>query len=375
MVRERVGDWRLAWRFALAGVVAGLLVIALAQTGVTAGTFDAAQDRLYSGPKPDPRITLVAIDQASASNLGGFPLISNAYHAQVIDYLMSLHPSVILFDVPLNVLTAPDPETHEDTNKPLVQAITAAASKIVLVCSAEQAPQPMFETGELIGERVLATADAANAVRGVALRPDPKSTCPENEADEPAFLEALRIAEGITDAVETKGSQVKFGRHRIPLVDGRMLINFTLGSGPTCTYGQIFTGGCPHADLITNHIVVVGEKLIDAGDVYSQPVSFAHDSSFCPPTRQRCMLDNQNYGYRIQADAIGTVLLDRYVTVQPDVSIRLAVLLLATLVGLLVYLLSFRAAALLVAASLVAYYTVIYVLGRRGILSDPLYAP
>ena len=44
MVRERVGDWRLAWRFALAGVVAGLLVITLAQTGVTAGTFDAGQE-------------------------------------------------------------------------------------------------------------------------------------------------------------------------------------------------------------------------------------------------------------------------------------------------------------------------------------------
>jgi len=29
MVRERVGDWRLAWRFALAGFIAGILVIAL----------------------------------------------------------------------------------------------------------------------------------------------------------------------------------------------------------------------------------------------------------------------------------------------------------------------------------------------------------
>ena len=118
MVRERVGDWRLAWRFALAGVIAGILVIALVQTGVTSGTFDAAQDRLFPAPEPDPRITLVALDQVSANNLG-YPLISNAYHAKVIDYLMSLKPSVILFDIPLTFLTAADPETGEDSNEPL----------------------------------------------------------------------------------------------------------------------------------------------------------------------------------------------------------------------------------------------------------------
>jgi hypothetical protein len=38
MVRERVGDLRLA----LAGVPAGLLVVTLVQTAFTAGAFDAA---------------------------------------------------------------------------------------------------------------------------------------------------------------------------------------------------------------------------------------------------------------------------------------------------------------------------------------------
>ncbi|HKC83148.1 MAG TPA: CHASE2 domain-containing protein [bacterium] len=136
MVRERVGDWKLAWRFALAGLMAGTLVIALAQTGVTAGTFDAGQDQLFPAPVPDPRITLVAIDQTSANNLGGYPLVSNAYHAQVINYLMSLHPSAILFDVPLTVQTQPDLEPpHADTNQPLIDALKAAAKKIVLVCT------------------------------------------------------------------------------------------------------------------------------------------------------------------------------------------------------------------------------------------------
>jgi len=374
MVRERVGDWKLAWRFALAGLLAGILVIALAQTGVTAGTFDAGQDQLFPAPVPDPRITLVAIDQTSANNLGGYPLVSNAYHAQVINYLMSLHPSAILFDVPFTVQTQPDLEPpHADTNQPLIDALKAAASKIVLVCTADQPPQKVFQVGELIGERTFSTPDAANAVRGVSLTPP--QTCDENKSHEPAFLQALRISEGIQDPLVTSGSQVRFGPHSIPLVNGQMLINFTRGTGPTCTYAQIFTGGCPHPDLITNHVVVVGSKVIDAGDVYSQPVAFHHDSSFCPKSRPRCMLDNQNYGYRIQADAISTILQDRYVRTQPDTSMLVNALLLAVVVGVLVYVLSFRLAVLASAGLLLFYYAGIYGLSRMDFLADPLYAP
>jgi len=373
MVRERVGGWRLAWRFALAGVIASILVIALAQTGVTNGTFDNGQDRLFPAPAPDPRITLVAIDQTSAQNLGGFPLVSNDYHAQVINYLVSLHPSVILFDVPLNVETGLDRETGLETNGRLKQALKAAASKLVAVCTADQRPLLEFEQGELIGERSFGVPDHANAVRGVSLRPE--RTCDENESQEPAFLQALRISQGITDALTTQGAVTQFGSHRIPMVNNQMLINFTRGTGPTCTYGQIFQGGCPRPDLITNHIVVVGAKVIDAGDVYSQPVDFVHNASFCPEFRPRCMLDNQNYGYRIQADAMSTILQDRYVQVQPDASTKLVILLLGMLVGLIVYLLPFRLGMILTASILGAYFAGIYGLGRLGYLSDPLYAP
>ena len=373
MVRERVGDWRLSWRFALAGFVAGGLVMLIAQIGVTAGTFDAAQDRLFPAPAPDPRITLVAIDQTSANNLGGYPLQSNAYHAKVINYLASLHPSVILFDVPLPVLTGRDPEDGSNTDKALANAISAVADRFVLVCTADLRPQPIFEVGEAIGERSFGVPDAANAVRGVSLRP--AQTCPENESQEPAFLQALRISQGIADPLTTSGGTAAFGTHRIPLVNGQMLINFTKGSGPTCTYSQIFQGGCPRPDLITNHIVVVGAKVVDAGDVYSQPVAFRHDTSFCPAARQQCMLDSQNYGYRIQADAMSTILDDRYVRVQSGLSMLVAVLLAATFVGLVVYLLSFRAGVILTAGFIAAYYAWLYGLGQLGFLGDPVYLP
>jgi len=87
------------------------------------------------------------------------------------------------------------------------------------------------------------------------------------------------------------------------------------------------------------------------------------------------MLDSQNYGYRIEGDAIGTVLRDRYLRTQPPVSTQLAVLLLAAIVGLIVYLLSFRVGMLLTASLLLAYYLGIYLIGQNGYLADPLYAP
>ncbi|TMC89285.1 MAG: CHASE2 domain-containing protein, partial [Chloroflexi bacterium] len=102
------GDWRSAWRSALAGLGAGLLVFGILQAGILDGPFFAAQDRLFPAPPPDPRITLVAIDSKS-KQLGTYPW-SNGYHAQVINYLASLHPKVILFDVMLDHSTI-DPET------------------------------------------------------------------------------------------------------------------------------------------------------------------------------------------------------------------------------------------------------------------------
>ena len=375
MVRERVGDWRLAWRFALAGVVAALLVIALAQTGLTAGTFDAGQDRLFPAPAPDPQVTLVAIDARSQQALGVYPW-NNANHAQVINYLASLHPKVILFDIVLDHLTGPNIEPpNEATDPPLTKAIKDAGN-VVLVCNADTAPRPEFSTVAAgVGDRGLAVADHANAVRGMVLRPTPDATCPQNESDESAFLLALRIAENISAPLTVKDSVATFGSHRIPMVDGQMLINFSRGTSPTCSYVDAFNRSCPKPELITDHIVVVGTKLIDAGDIYGQAVSFPHDRSFCPARLPSCMLDSQNYGYRIEGDAIGTVLQGRYLRTQPEISIQLAALVIGAIVGLIVYVLSFRAGMLLAAGMLVAYFGGAYLLGQLGYLADPLYAP
>src|SRR6266576_3372928 len=175
MVRERVGDWRLAWRFALAGLLAGLLVAALSTRGVMNGPFFAAQDLLFPAPAPDQSVVFIAFDTKAQAAVGA---VSNSDHARVINYLSSLHPKVILFDLPLDQLTDIDKELSTpghpvDTNKPLEAAIKAAGN-VVLVCTVDVSPQDQFaNVAAAVGERGLGIPDEANAVRGVVLRPDP----------------------------------------------------------------------------------------------------------------------------------------------------------------------------------------------------------
>ena len=48
MMRERVGDWRSVWRFALAGLVASMWVVATSQTAVVAPLYFGLQDQMFS---------------------------------------------------------------------------------------------------------------------------------------------------------------------------------------------------------------------------------------------------------------------------------------------------------------------------------------
>jgi adenylate cyclase len=369
MVRERVGDWRSAWRSALAGVAAGLLVIGVLQTGILDGPFFAAQDRLFPAPPPDNGITLVAIDSASKPRLAAFPW-TNEYHARVINYLASLHPKVILFDVIIDhsIADAENPTADED----LARAIKNAGN-VVLVCTASDGPIDQIQVGEPIGDLGFGTPDPANAIRSMSIQV--KNSCLQNESRESAFVQALRIAEKIQDPIDVSGSVATFGSHRIPLENGQMLVNYSLGGSPTCSYVDALNAACPHPNLITDHIVVVGTKLIDTGDVYSQPVAFKHDASFCPQDRPQCMLDNQNYGYRIMADAMATVLQDRYILIEPRNWIIGVSLLLAIVVGLAVYALGFRAAIIATITLLALYYLAAIVFSQHNQLIDPLYAP
>lgn len=146
MVRERVGDWRSVWRFALAGLIAGLLVAATSQTTVAGPLFFALQDQLFPVPAPSSQVTLVALDSAAArqAGFGPFPW-KNSIHAQVINYLASLHPKVILFDVMLDHFDNVPLDQPGPGDQQLAKAI-ADAGNVVLVCTHDDSPKALSRT-------------------------------------------------------------------------------------------------------------------------------------------------------------------------------------------------------------------------------------
>src|SRR5260370_8195798 len=134
MVRERVGDWRSVWRFALAGRLASVLVVATSQPAVVAPLFYALQDQLFPAPPPSSQVTLVALDSTAATPFGPYPW-GNDIHAKVINYLASLHPKVILFDVMLD---------HSGPGDAQLAKAISDAGNVVLACTTDDPPLPIF---------------------------------------------------------------------------------------------------------------------------------------------------------------------------------------------------------------------------------------
>src|SRR5258708_22297221 len=77
----------------------------------------------------------------------------------------------------------------------------------------------------------------------------------------------------------------------------------------------------------------------------------------------------------MMGDAISTGLGDGAIQPQAGSSDLLATLLMGTLIGAAVYLLSFRLAVLVTAVVLAAYALLAILLGASGFLADPIYTP
>jgi class 3 adenylate cyclase/CHASE2 domain-containing sensor protein len=411
VVRESLADPRTAWRGTVAGLLVGAVLVLVLLSGVLTGPFTALQDRLFPAPPPDPGITLVAVDQASGDSFLSTPTATawpyrNDIHAAVIENLARLHPRVLVVDIVFDHSTGLQCEAENlgtdvgvgtdravsdeqrcngvgglvDTDQELVKALASSPVPILIACDSSEHPIEAFKEavrkapgGGMVVSRDLGLPDAANTIRSV---PAGASSCGSpTESFPPAFAQAVASADGGT--VARDGDALVAGRHRVPLTaDGQMLIDFSSGVGsPTCTYNQAFTNQCP-AKFVTGRIVVIGARLVNADDIHSQPVAFPHSAAFCPTGQARCMDDNANYGYRILADEIGTVLRGRYLATQPPLSIALAALLISALFGTVAYLLPFRAGLLATLIAGFGYVAAIVLLAQQlGWLADPLYAP
>jgi hypothetical protein len=281
MVRQNLVGYRTAWRGTLAGLGVGLALAAVFLSQLLIGPYTALQDQLFPAPPPAPGITLVAIDSSSESDFltpaaQGWPF-SNEYHAQVISNLARHHPGVLMLDIVFDHATglhctsealdaqfANDPIGLDqaclrapgsplvDSDGALVRAIQNARElgiPVGLACTADNAPLPEFAdaaTNErivgapgFVADRSLGLADAASAVRTVALLPD--KTCAANSSGEAAFLQVLRKVENNNAPLVFGAGQATLGALTIPLTPvppirhAQMIINFSgAGGGPAC---------------------------------------------------------------------------------------------------------------------------------------------
>jgi class 3 adenylate cyclase len=410
MVRQNLVGYRTAWRGTVAGLLVGIVLALVFSLNLLLGPYTALQDSLFPAPSPDPEITLVAADQASEhaflGESGAYPW-SNKFHAQVIDNLVKLRPRLLVIDIVLNhptrfeclaenldattadgIAACQKQGQYVDTDTLLANSIEGARKAgipVIIACTADDHPLPIFVTAVavakpgyapgFVADSRLGFPDASGQVRSVPIQP--ARSCDQNPSRQPVFWRAVSVLDNQLDATRIEPGTASIGNRRVPLTPAaEMLINFSTGGSPTCSYLAAFDGACPQPAKVTGHVVVVGVKILGAGDVHTQPVFFKHDPSFCgTAVPLHCMNDNQNYGYRILGDEIGTVLGDRFVRLQPDLSILLAILVIAALTGTVAYLLPLRIGFLAMLVGVGAYIAGALLLGRAGYLIDPLFAP
>jgi adenylate cyclase len=409
MVRQNLIGYRTAWRGTATGLLVGVVLAIVFSFGLLNGPYTALQDSLFPAPNPNPDITLVAADQASEvaflGDSGAFPW-SNKFHATVIDNLVKLHPKLLVIDIVFNRATGfeclaenLDATTAEgllqcqkqgqyiNTDSLLVNSLEGARKAgipVIIACTADDHPLPIFADAVSIpmpgsapgyvADTGLGFPDAAGQTRSVPLQP--AKSCTANPSREPAFWRAVSQLENQVGAPRIEPGLAVIGTRRVPLTPANeMLINFSTGTSPTCSYLDAYDNACPQPAKVTGHVVVVGLKILGAGDVHSQPVFFRHDTSFCSHAVPHCMNDNQNYGYRILGDEIGTVLGNRFLRLQPDLSVLLAMLVIAALTGTIAYLLPLRAGFLAMLIGVGSYIAGALLFGKSGYLVDPLFAP
>lgn len=271
--REGSGALRplgLAWGAAV-GIVLAVLVWLRVATPLSQVPYDLLAATL-GGVDPDPRIALVAIDQASLDQLGAFPW-SRDIHARLVDRLSGAGAKAIVFD-----LAFTDPTPHDAA---LAGALQRARSTFlpVLWNSREAAPIAVYDppAPEL---RAAATGlghislpiESDGVVRRVAV---------EHAAEDEGFLAlglVSTLAEVGVNPVELQAPQdgrYTIGSLTIPVnqrLETPIAFAGAPGQYPAFSYAAVLRGEVPAA-VFRQRIVLVGATATGLGDQHATPLS------------------------------------------------------------------------------------------------------
>ena len=274
------------WRF-LPGVLASLIILVLSQLGVLDDLENASYRWLFQsrGERPwDSRVVLVAIDDATFSELGQFPLPREVY-TQLLNRLAVSRPRVIGFNL---LFAEPSPAD------PALAAAIAQAGNVVLATGTDERGRPLVATHTL-RSAAIATGHVRKQVASDGL----VHTVEPLVASETAFGMTLAEVYSLTQAPVT-----------LPPLDQPLWINWP---GSTHTLPQYSLN-----DVIAGRIspTVFEEKIVIVGMTATGIDALLTPFDQNPPAggvvMQAAILDNllqQHYLQPISAPGLWVLLL------------------------------------------------------------------
>jgi adenylate cyclase len=365
---------------ATAGIV--LAVGALASGAYRLGLFGTAQlastDFLFAA-RPDARPTaavIVGIDPGSMRELadyGRFSAWPRGLYARVVDNLVAANARVVALDVLFDLPAAEDDE--------LVRSIARAGNVVTPAIAEGPVPGGIVpgrpQVFELLARPIPAIREAAAAEGHVNLSTDADGTLraiPLNASANGEEVPALALATvarylrrpRVLDAPPSDGVVAGAAR-RIP-VDGllRMRVNYLGGPSQLGRPGTFTV--VPIADVVDNRfdpalvrdkIVLIGMAAPGFGDEHATPST----------TRLRM------HGVEVHANAVETILGERYLSAAGPGATLPLVWLAAALPALLLWALRPHVAAVAVAALLVAYILAASFAFDQGLILNMVYPP
>lgn len=319
-------------------------------------------DQLFPHASPSPNVVIVAIDDESLAKYGKWSDWSRSLHAQAIENLKQAKAGVIGFDVLFADQSADDPE--------LAQAIESAGNVVLSLVGVE--PMPSKQPEVMYRNFILPTpvlSEAAASVGHVNVVPDGDGklrriplVATDAAGDEyPALLLAMLYNFFVTplpdDYLIQNGSLHLLDRD-IP-VDGksRMRINFAGGPGSftRISYADVIEGNFD-PEAVKHKIVLIGMTAAGEPDAWVTPVSA-----------------EKMYGVEIFANAMDTILKQRFLVESSSQMDALIVLAMIAIIGIVLPLVRLRWGTLLAVALFIGYGIAVFLSFDKGYILDILY--
>ena len=314
------------------------------------------------------KLVIVAVDDASLSELGKISLWPRSYYARLVDILAQSRARLIVFDVLFSEISPDDAK--------LAASMKAAGNVVITVASKAGAVQSIIVDGtadrDVFLRPVPVLAESAVALGHADVLAGHDGTVRDlslyvnngNESMPSLSLAAVTKYLRRPSAVDyTSGDGIiSIAGRSIPVSnDSDMIINYVAGRRDseatlfkTVSFIEVFRGNVD-PDLFNDKIVIIGSTASGLGDAFWT------------------QLGAKLNGVEIHASAINTILAGDFVRTLPPAATVACIIILGLLCGLIVAYFHPLVASLFSLLLGLAYVVVVSACFERGLMLNPFY--